>query len=545
MSNQDDRWLWFIDDAPLQALLKAEGELGTMKMRAASSPRLVRAMTLHMEGRTADAAAELRSAIDDGENQSEAFLFLGQIHFEARQYEEAISVYQKLLVLDPNHATAAFNAGVCYEKLSRWNEAADLFRRSVRLEPERREAWLGLGLCCLHQRRAEDALKGFDRYLEGEPENEPALFGRAVALQMLRRFDEAAAIYERFRTAGEPSAELLTNLLALAVARKDPAELLRVADELAKVRPGSRQAMEAKAYSAFSSGDWEAALAQMGQMAESDPLPEDWAYARAYASWRCGRGGEAEKLLDGLLRQKPKHSAALLLRGMLLEESARPAEALAVFRKAAAEAPDSDSACWNVARLAAAEGKADVCRQAAKSLLERNRHSAEGWFANGLAAMLDRTPADAARAFSEALRLRREWPEAEWNLGLSLLESADPAKAERSLEKAYASLQGKVTPVPLVRAALDNGHLDRAYAVLDGAGEGADAPAEIVYNLAVAFHESAKLDVAAKLYRRVIEKGAGFADAHVNLGHVLLASGQPEEAEKVWAAAAELEAAVS
>ena len=127
MSNQDDRWLWFIDDAPLQALLKAEGELGTMRMRAASSPGLVRAMTCHMEGRTVEAAAELRSAIECGETQPEAFLFLGQIHFETRQYEEALAVYQSLLAIDANHATAAFNAGVCHERLSRWNEAADLF----------------------------------------------------------------------------------------------------------------------------------------------------------------------------------------------------------------------------------------------------------------------------------------------------------------------------------------------------------------------------------------------------------------------------------
>jgi len=35
MTNQDDRWLWFIDDAPLQALLKAEGELGTSPSRFA------------------------------------------------------------------------------------------------------------------------------------------------------------------------------------------------------------------------------------------------------------------------------------------------------------------------------------------------------------------------------------------------------------------------------------------------------------------------------------------------------------------------------
>src|SRR5215213_524089 len=100
---QDDHWLWFIDDAPLQSFLKAEGEVGTMLIRAATSPGLVRAMTCHMEGRTSEAAAELRSAIDGGDTQPESFLFLGQIHFEVRQYEDALAVYRLLLGMDEHH----------------------------------------------------------------------------------------------------------------------------------------------------------------------------------------------------------------------------------------------------------------------------------------------------------------------------------------------------------------------------------------------------------------------------------------------------------
>jgi len=542
MSNQDDRWLWFIDDAPLQALLKAEGELGTMRMRAASSPALVKAMTMHMEGRTTEAATELKAAIDGGEKQPEAFLFLGQVHFENRQYDDALSVYQALNKIDASHAIGAFNAGVCQEKLSRWNEAADLFRRAVKLDTDRRHGWLGLGLCCLHLRKAEDALSSFDKFLEKEPDSEPAQFGRAVALQMLRRFDEAAAIYERFRAAGEPSGELLTNLLALAVARKDSAAIARIAGDLAKARPGTRQASEAQAYSAVAAGQWDAAASHLAQMAESDSLAEDWAYARGYALWRIGRGEEALKHVDALLRQRTNHPSALLLRGVLQEDAGRADDALASYRKAAGQSPDSDAASWNVARLAAAEGKADVCKQAAKGLLDRNRHSPEGWFATGLAALLERRAPDAVRAFTEALRLRREWPEAEWNLGVSLLEQGDAGRAEKTLEKVYDGLRAQVPAEPLLRASLAAGRPDRALSLLEGAGNGAATP-ELTYNLAVALQESGKFDAAERLYRQIIAAGAPFTDAHVNLGHVLLATGRPDEAEAIWSESATLESA--
>lgn len=542
MSTHDDRWLWFIDDAPLQALLKAEGELGTMRMRAASSPALVGAMTAHMEGRTAAAADGLRDAIAAGESQPEAFLFLGQIYFESKQFEDALAIYRRLLALDPDHAAAAFNAGVCQERLLQWGAAADHFRRSVQSEPGRPEAWLGLGLACLHQRKAEEALAGFDRFLQFEPENEPALFGRAVALQMLRRYDEAAVIYDRFRSLGEPSPELLTNLLAVAVARKDTGALASVCQELTRLRPGSRQTAEAQAYSALIAGDWASAVAYLADLADTEPLPEDWAYARAYAVWRCGHLEESLHLLDTLLRVRPSHNAGQLLRGAVLEALGRAEDALTAFRTCGRQSPDSDAAWWSLARLAASSGNAVACLEAAKSLLNRNRRSPEGWFATGLAALLEGRGPDAVNAFSEVLRLRRDWPEAEWNLGLAFLEADEPGKAQQKLELVYGALRDQVSAVPLARAILENGEPGRALDVLESADALNDSP-DLTFNLAVAFHESADLETAERLYRHLVDAGTPFADAHVNLGHVLLAAGRPGDAEQFWRQAKEMELA--
>jgi tetratricopeptide (TPR) repeat protein len=538
MTNQDDRWLWFIDDAPLQALLKAEGEVGAMRMRAASSPAVVRAMTAHMEGRTEDAAAELAEAIAGGERQPEAYLFLGQIHFEARRFAEAGAVYRQLVEVDGDNPLGHFNAGVCAEKAGHWGEAAGYLKRAVELDPERREAWLGLGLCGLHQRRPEEALKGFEGYLEGDPENEPANFGRAVALQMLRRFDEAGEIYAHFRGEGEPSAELLTNELALAVAQKDRERVKQVAGELERVRPGSRQVLEAQTFVALMGGEWTEAAALFGRMTNSDPLPEDWAYAKAYVLWRCGRLDEAKRQLDTLLESRPEHGGATQLRGVLLEGEGDLAGAMNAFRKAVGLTPDSDEAGWNLARLAARTGNVAACEQAAQGMLDRNEHSPEGWFATGLAALLGKRPKEAVQGFRESLRLRKAWPEAEWNLGLSLLESGEASKAYGNLETAARALEGNVAIEPLARAAWQSGRTEQAAALLAHAD---DVSADLLYNLAVSFHESGQMEEAETLYRRVIAAGPDFADAHVNLGHVLLANGDPEGAEEMWEMAKELE----
>jgi tetratricopeptide (TPR) repeat protein len=546
MSNQDDLWLWFIDDAPLQALLKAEGDLGAVKLRAASSPGIVRAMALHMEGRVAEAASALRAAIDSGDRKPEAYLLLGQLRFEARQFEDALAVYRELLALDVDNGVAIFNAAVCLEKLARWDEAAELFRRAVDLKPERPEAALGLGLCCLHLRRPAEALDAFDRTLAALPDSEPCLFGRAVALQMLRRYDDAAAIYDRFRTGGEPSAELLTNLLALAVARRDREELERVCEQLNQLRPGSRQALEARAFAAALGEDWDAALELLEQFPDTASLPDDWAYARAFAFWRAGRGDDAAAAVDDLLGQRPDHAPALLLRGALRERNGETALALDDFADAASRLPGSFAAAWNLARLAALAGEPDRCGDAARTVAELDPGSAEAAFARGLAALLGRRPAEAIDAFTEAARLRPEWADARWNLGLSLLGAGEPARAAKTLESAGVALGGAVPVLPLVLAAMENRQPERALQLLESAGAldgggSATVPLELLYNLAFDFQQSARLDEAARLYRTVIALGPEFADAHINLGHLLLSAGKPEEAEALWTAAAELE----
>lgn len=546
MSNQDDLWLWFIDDAPLQALLRAEGELGAVKLRAASSPGIVRAMALHMEGRIAEAAAALRAAIDAGDRKPEAFLLLGQIRVESREFEEALAVYRELLALDPENGVASFNAAVCLEKLSRWEDAADLFRHAGDAMPQRSEASLGLGLCCLHLRRPAEALDAFDRALAAHPDSEPCLFGRAVALQMLRRNDEAAAIYDRFRSAGEPSAELLTNLLALAATRRDRAELERVWAQLNQLRPASRQSMEARAFAAALGNDWDTALEILEQFPDAGSLPADWAFARAFAYRRAGRTGEAAQAVEELLTRRPEYGPALLLRGALLEEKGEIAKAYEDFSAAAPRMPDSLAAAWNLSRLAALAGDADRCGDAARTLNGLEPDSPEAAFANGLAALLERRPTAAVQAFTEAVRRRPDWADARWNLGLSLLAAGESARAAKTLESAGVALGGAVPVLPLVRAAIDNRQPDRALQLLESAGaleagNAAGVPVELLYNLAVDFQQMGELEEAARLYRAVIGLTPPFADAHINLGHLLLATGNPEEAESLWAAAGEIE----
>lgn len=537
MSDANGNWLWFVDAEPLQGLLAQDAEQPGAPLTAAVSPALVHGMLALQEGDRERAIVELQAAIDAGEQQPELFLLLGQIHFESSHFEAAELVYGRYADLETTSALAHYNRAVCLEKLNRWGDAAAHFRKATQCESDLRDAWLGLGLSSLHIRRADEALAAFDRYLADVPESEPAHFGRAVALQMLRRFDEAEAIYSQFALDGEPSAELLANQLALSVGRRDAAVVRERAARLAELRPDSPHGQEAVCYVAILAEDWPAVVEHLAAGAEEFASSPDWAYAAAYALWRCDRPDTARRVLTRLLAQSPAHGPATLLHGLLLEEAGDAEQALSAYRRAASLLPNPAAAARNLGRLAARERRAAVCRQAAEMILEAEPGSPDGHFAQGLAALLDRAPAEAERSFAAALAQRPDWAEAEWNLGLARLECGRAAEAEKSLTHSLEHLPPDAADAhPLVRCVLEQGDLERALTLFQALPP-ETVPPELAYNLAVAFQEAGKLDEAEPLYRHVIASGAEAHDAWVNLGHLYLAVGRPADAEACWQAA--------
>src|ERR1700721_2058672 len=118
--------------------------------KAAASPALARSVALHLEGKRKEALREINTAIESGEETAEILAAKGHVQFELEQFDDAVKTYEKLIAVVPNHPTASFNLGICYEKAGRWQDATDSFNRALSTDPQRLEAQLGLGICLLH-----------------------------------------------------------------------------------------------------------------------------------------------------------------------------------------------------------------------------------------------------------------------------------------------------------------------------------------------------------------------------------------------------------
>ena len=101
MNNWEDRWLYYVDDEVIHSLLQAEPSfmdgVPGMKERALSSPALVQAVSLFLEGRKAEAISRLEKAIAETDTEADAYSFLGGFYLEAQRYDQAAPVFEQAL----------------------------------------------------------------------------------------------------------------------------------------------------------------------------------------------------------------------------------------------------------------------------------------------------------------------------------------------------------------------------------------------------------------------------------------------------------------
>jgi protein O-GlcNAc transferase len=150
--------------------------------------------------------------------------------FRQRRLQDALSLFDRLLVLEPNHvagmtercslllelgqhdAAAAgieqaiafapgnaevyLAAGALYARLERHDEAMASLDNALRLNPALANAWVGRGNVFFALGRYDDALSAYDRAVSLAPGLAGAWLGRGNALFRLRRYDDASSAYD-------------------------------------------------------------------------------------------------------------------------------------------------------------------------------------------------------------------------------------------------------------------------------------------------------------------------------------------------------------
>ena len=123
---------------------------------------------------------------------ADAYALLGLCHLSEQQYDEAIAMTKKAIILAPNHAENLAIAAAIHNKLGQPDRSFELIKRAMRLCPIYPSWYLGaLATACRLLGRNESAVSVFEAGIKRNADNLSLHIGLATTLGIMDRQNDA------------------------------------------------------------------------------------------------------------------------------------------------------------------------------------------------------------------------------------------------------------------------------------------------------------------------------------------------------------------
>ncbi len=241
----------------------------------------------------------------------------------------------------------------------------------------------------------------------------------------------------------------------------------------------------------------------------------------------------------------PQHPTLPLLLGLLLGESKRQDDALAVLRGLPGDSLFADAARDTEVRILIRDGRLDEAAARAQAFVSSSNATADDW--SRLGDVLDELErhGPAAEAFARAIALTEAGQPGPKTWQLYMLRGAMLERADRwpEAKQALARARALAPDNPLVLnllgyAQLERGeNLDGAEALIGEASRRAPDDASITDSLGWAQFKRGRVEEAIATLERAAAKDVSQAEIHEHLGDALYTAGRKFEARHAWNAA--------
>ena len=510
-------------DARLAYVLAA----GAVQGRHAGGPDVFQRASSAAQGLSADApgtapalAAELALAVASGD--------AGALAQKESALEQAIATAKpdpEILALLARSALARGDGA----------RAAAQLKRLEELQPGTPRGAVSLGLALVAQGKGAEALPVFEKALAATATLADARIAGAAVAEAAGDDGKAKALL----------APLLEPATMAALAPLDRARLLTVRAALLDARAGeAAQEEKLLADAVAADGSYAAAriaLARLrlkrsdpaGAVAATDPVAGAAAKTAALADVRvrallgAGRALDASTLADAALAASPGNPRLLVARGMVQEQTGKPAEAQASYRDAIARAPGDWEPRVALARLATAGGDLALAQTEIAAAVERGAGAPAPHAALGELKLAQGDAAAADAAFRRALSLDGGHAPALIGLARIALARGDLPGARASLEQALAADPGRIDARRIHGEILwRSGDLKGAEADFRAAADAAPREAIGFVRLGAVRLELGDVAGALKALESATGLDTNLAEGQFWLGRALLAKGE-------------------
>jgi tetratricopeptide (TPR) repeat protein len=147
-------------------------------------------------GMTNDAIAMHQKAIEVNPYYWLNYNALGATYWEIGQYERAAVAFKKVIELEPENVNGYNDLGAMYLQTGRYAEAADAFRRALAIVPTA-DTYSNLGIAYAWEGRLNEALPAYEKAVELSPQVDGWLSNLADAYRWSGQQEKANATYDK------------------------------------------------------------------------------------------------------------------------------------------------------------------------------------------------------------------------------------------------------------------------------------------------------------------------------------------------------------
>ncbi len=146
-------------------------------------------------------------------DSQEAQILLQQANslLDNHYYDEAVNLYNQLLIIEKDNIEAWNNRGNALAALKLYKQSIASYDKAIRLQVHQHHAWYNRGNVLAQIERYSEAIYSYEQALRIKPNKYEAWINRGVALSKLQRYQEAIDSYDEAITLAPHTTEAYYN----------------------------------------------------------------------------------------------------------------------------------------------------------------------------------------------------------------------------------------------------------------------------------------------------------------------------------------------
>ncbi len=172
-------------------------ESNTEVQKLSAEQAFALARDLHRKRKLGEAEHIYRQLLEAIPEWPDVLNLLALLRIQRDDSEEAVSLLQQAVTIDPAYAAAHNNLGNVLKLTGRIDEAEAAYRRVLELAPEHADAWNNLGIVHRLKDRPKEAEEALRQAIRFNPKLVDAYYNLGRLLDSLRRFEEAVPLLQQ------------------------------------------------------------------------------------------------------------------------------------------------------------------------------------------------------------------------------------------------------------------------------------------------------------------------------------------------------------